>query len=178
MTRRYKQKLSKAERKEFRPRMWEFRRCPADLTPQQAEAFEKLFQEVPELRAVHTLRWELMDIFDTAPDRATAERAIAAWREQTSAYGLDWDAFLGLYDRHQDGILAYFNQRESSGPVESLNNKTLVIFKGSYGLKSVVSLWSRFILDVNWMRERMGRTVEAMHALANHTWGTFCGYCT
>jgi len=33
--------------------------------------------------------------------------------------------FFALYDRWQDGILAYFDRHETSGPVESLNNKAL-----------------------------------------------------
>jgi transposase len=158
--------------------MWEFRRRPTDLTPEQAEALAKLFQEVPALRVIHELRWQLTDIFDTAEDRATAETAIAAWREQAIASGQDWEAFLGLYDRHRDGILAYFDQRESSGPVEGLNNKARVIIKRSYGLKSCDSLWTRLILDVNWVGERIGRTVADMHALANRIWAAFCGYYT
>ena len=178
MTRTYKQKLTKAQGKEFKARMWEFRRRPADQRPEQAEALEKLFQEVPELRVIHALRWQLTDVFDSAPDRATAATAIAVWREQALASGLDWDAFLGLYDRHQDGILAYFDHRESSGPVEGLNNKARVILKRSYGLKSCESLWTRLILDVNWVGERMGRTIVEMHALANRIWSAFCGCYT
>jgi transposase len=178
VTRTYKQKLSKAERKEFKARMWEFRRRPAELTPDQSAALEKLFQQLPELRVIHQLRWELTDIFDSAADRATAQAAIAAWKEKVLACGLDWDAFLSMYERHQDGILAYFDHGESSAAVEGLNNKARVILKRSYGLKSCDSLWTRLILEVNWMQERLQRTVAGMHALANCIWGAFCAYYT
>ena len=167
MTRTYKQKLTKAQRKEFKARMWEFRRRPADQRPEQAEALEKLFQEVPELRVIHALRWQLTDVFDSAPDRATAATAIAVWREQALASGLDWDAFLGLYDRHQDGILAYFDHRESSGPVEGLNNKARVILKRAYGLKSADSLWTRLILDLNRAKEIVLYTIRQIQHLVN-----------
>ena len=178
MTRQYKQKLSKAERKEFRARMWEFRCCPQDLTATQTKDLEALFQELPGLRVIHDLRWNLTGIFDSAPDRDTAEAEIAAWRAEAENSGLDWSKFLGLYDRHSDGILAYFTRRESSGPVEGLNNKARVILKRSYGLKSCETLWTRLILDVNWVGERIGKTVAAMHALANCIWAAFCGYYT
>src|SRR5260370_34540790 len=102
--------------------MWEFRRRPADQTPEQAEALEKLFQEGPELRMIHALRWQLTDIFDRAPDRDTTTTAIAAWREQALASGPAWCAFLGLYDRPQDGILAYFDHRASRRTLRSLND--------------------------------------------------------
>jgi transposase len=178
VTRAYKQKLSKAERKQFRARMWEFRRRPEDLTPEQTENLEGLFRELPELRGIYDLRWKLTRIFDTAEDRASAEVAIGVWRKEAEASGSDWSAFLELYERHRDGILAYFVERRSSGPVEGLNNKARVILKRSYGLKSCDALWTRLILDVNWVRERVGRTIWDMHALANRIWAAFCGYYT
>ncbi len=62
--------------------------------------------------------------------------------------------------------------------MEGLNNKARVIIKRSYGLKSCETLWTRLILDVNWVRERIGRTVEATHALANRIWSAFCACYT
>ena len=97
-----------------------------------------------------------------------------AWCAEASASGQDWGAFVGLYERHRDGILAYFEGRQTSGAVEGLNNKARVIIKRSYGLKSCETLWTRLILDVNWVRERIGKTVEAMHALSNCIWSAFC----
>ena len=43
MTREYKAKLSKAERKAFRSQMWAFRRDPESLTPEERQALEGLF---------------------------------------------------------------------------------------------------------------------------------------
>lgn len=178
MTRDYQRTLDKEQRKRFKARMWEFRRRPQDLTAEQARALAGLFQEVPALRQIHELRWGLTAVFDSAADRETAEAEIEAWRQKAEASGLDWGPFLGMYDRHRDGILAYFQDRYSSGPVEGLNNKARVILKRSYGLKSCAALWTRLILDVNWVRERISRTVAAMHALANRIWTAFCGYYT
>jgi transposase len=174
VTRDYKRGLSAEQRKQFRARMWEFRRRPRDLRAAPAEALEALFETVPALRVIYHLRWKLTGIFDEAADRRTAAAEIAAWCAEASASGQDWDAFVGLYERHQDGILAYFEGRQTSGPVEGLNNKARVIIKRSYGLKSCETLWTRLILDVNWVRERIGRTVAATHALANRIWSAFC----
>jgi transposase len=178
VTRDYQRTLDKERRKQFKARMWEFRRRPQDLTAEQRAALEGLSQEVPALRPIHELRWGLTAIFDSAADRQAAEAAIAAWRQRAEASGLDWGPFVGLYDRHRDGILAYFQDRYSSGPVEGLNNKARVILKRSYGLKSCESLWTRLILDVNWVRERVGRTITAVHGLANRIWTAFCSYYT
>jgi transposase len=178
VTRDYKRELNKEQRKQFRSRMWEFRRRPQDLMAEPAEALEALFEEVPALRVIYHLRWKLTGIFDEAADRGTAAVAIAAWCAEASASGQDWSAFVGLYERHRDGILAYFEGRQTSGAVEGLNNKARVIIKRSYGLKSCETLWTRLILDVNWVRERLGKTVEAMHALANRIWSAFCACYT
>jgi transposase len=178
VTRDYKRGLNKEQRKQFRARMWEFRRRPQDLMAEPANTLEALFQEVPGLRVIYQLRWKLTGIFDEAADRGTAAAGIAAWCAEAEASGQDWGAFVGLYERHRDGILAYFEGRQTSGPVEGLNNKARVIIKRSYGLKSCDTLWTRLILDVNWVRERIGRTVEVTHALANRIWSAFCACYT
>jgi len=124
-----------------------------------------LFQKLPGLRVIHDLRWNLTGIFDSAPDRDTAEAEIAAWRAEAENSGLDWSKFLGLYYRHSDGILAYFARRESSGPVEGLNNKARVILKRSYGLKSCETLWTRLILDLNRAKEIVLYTIRQIREL-------------
>ena len=154
--------------------MWEFRRRPEDLDAEQSAALEELFVRLPALRVVYELRWELTRIFDTAADRQTAEKAIDSWRERAAASGLDWGRFVGMYQRHRDGILAYFEERQTSGQVEGLNNKARVILKRAYGLKATDSLWTRLILEVNRAGEKISRTVAEMHLLANRIWKAFC----
>jgi len=122
--------------------MWEFRRRPEDLDEQQRAALEALFVRLPALRRIPELRWELTRIFDTASHRQTAEKESASWQERAAASGLDWERFVGMYERHRDGILAYFAERQTSGPVEGWNNKARVILKRAYGLKATDSLWT------------------------------------
>jgi Transposase len=59
------------------------------------------------------------------------------------------DKFIQTFERWQDAILNYFDGRQTSAPVEGLNNKARVILKRAYGLKSADSLWTRLILDLN-----------------------------
>jgi hypothetical protein len=84
--------------------------------------------------------------------------------------------FFATYDRWQDGILAYFDRRESSGPVEGLNNKARVITRRSYGLKNADSLWKRLVLDVNRFGSAVRRTVSDLHALARSIQNQFRRY--
>src|SRR5436853_126603 len=74
--------------------------------------------------------------------------------------------FFEMFDRWRDGILAYFDRRETSGPVEGLNTKARVITRRSYGLKDAHSLWKRLMLDVNHVAAHVRRTVDEFHALA------------
>src|SRR5204862_185596 len=79
ITRGYKKKLSRAERKEFRSRMWEFRRDPSSLTAAETAKLEALFQKLPELRTLYELRLEFKRIFDETQDRRKAELALTGW---------------------------------------------------------------------------------------------------
>ena len=56
--------------------------------------------------------------------------------------------FLAAYDEPQPGILAYLDERRTSGPVERLNNKAQVITKRCYGVRNTHNLWNRLCLDV------------------------------
>lgn len=154
--------------------MWEFRRRGRDLKPEEQAKLEDLFETLPELGIVYHLRERLAEIFDTAPDRATAARQIEEWRAETKECEQDWSAFLELYDRHRDGILAYFDEHKTSGVVEGLNNKARVIIKRCYGLKCVGTLWTRLILDVNRLGERVGRSIQALRRIAHGVRAYFC----
>ena len=79
-TRKYKAQLAKAEQKRFRSLMWEFRRDPKDLKPEEREALDRLFVELPVLKDVYNVRVRFKEIFDTAPDPAMAERQLAELR--------------------------------------------------------------------------------------------------
>ena len=122
-TRKYKAQLSKAEQKQFRSLMWEFRRDPKDLKPEEREALERLFVELPVLKDVYETRVRFKEIFDTAPDRTTADQQLAELRRRTEALGLDFSKFWTTYDNWKTGILNYFDGRYTSAAVEGINNK-------------------------------------------------------
>ena len=50
---------------------------------------------------------------------------------------------LPTYDQWKTEILNYFDARQTSAAVEGINNKSRVITKRTYGLKSAESLWTR-----------------------------------
>lgn len=179
ITRGYKQKLSQAERKEFRSRMWEFRRDPSSLTAAEKAKLEALFETLPELRKLYDLRVKFKRIFDETQDRRKAELALTEWiLELLEAFPEMDQTFVKTYERWQEGILNYFDGRHTSGPVEGINNKARVITKRAYGLQSASSLWTRLVLDLNLAAEAVGQTIEALRAIASAFRPIFSAACT
>lgn len=155
--------------------MWLFRRRQSELTAEQLAELEDLLRQVPGLQVAYYFRQEVTDIFDTSSNRREAESRLDELR-----VALDGDSelvkFFELFDRWREGILAYFDRRETSGPVEGLNNKARVITRRSYGLKNTDSLWKRLILDVNRAGRVVRRTVADLHTLARAIQAKFRGY--
>jgi transposase len=179
ITRTHKKKLTKAEQKEFRSLMWEFRRDPASLTDADKAKLEALFDELPELRTLYTLRVEFKRIFDETPTRRQAKRALKKWgQELLTAFPEMGKKFLATYDRWQEGILNYFDERQTSGPVEGINNKARVITKRAYGLKSATSLWTRLVLDLNLAAEAVGQSIASLRELVSAFRPIFSAACT
>lgn len=177
-TGKHKAKLSKAERSRFRSLMWEFRRDPDDLKLKERTALEALFVEVPILKHLHDARVRFKEIFDTAPDLATAERQLAELREWAGTMGLDFEKFWTTYDNWKTGILNYFDGRYTSAAVEGINNKGRVITKRCYGVKSAATFFKRIVLDVNRASEAVGRSVAEVREIIAGLKAVFLQYCT
>ena len=158
--------------------MWHFRRRPEELTDEQRQELEALFVALPQLRKLHALRVRCAAIFDTAPNRRVA------WRELISLFLRMLDDFPELdpiivtMENWQDEILNYFDARQTSGPVEGINNKARVIIKRAYGLKSGDSLWTRLVLDLNRAADVVKYTLEQIHELVADFRTLFDPACT
>lgn len=161
--------------------MWLFRSRPNSLDGTQRAELQQLFDRVPGLEFAYHFRWGLTDVFDTACSRAEAAEHFEEYRELLDEDDEDHEelrAFFRTYDAHRDGILAYFDARQTSGQVEGLNNKARVITKRCYGLKSIATLWQRLCLDVNLATRAMGRSIQNMAHLAQHLRRVFNENCS
>lgn len=115
---------------------------------QQGQVVE-LFEQTPTLASAYVLRTLLTAIFDSTPDRATAQRRLQLWVEQVKASGLScFDKFINTLYNWQDGILNYFDGRHTSGFVEGLNNKLKLLKRRCFGLDDPVELFRRLWLDI------------------------------
>jgi len=157
--------------------MWQFRRRRGELTKEDEDELYELFEKVPDLELCYSFREDVAEIFDTAQDRKEAAKRLEELREVLSNEP-DLLEFFTFYDRWRDGILAYFDRRQTSAAVEGLNNKARVITRRSYGLKSPDSLWRRLALEVNNVVGVVHRTVADLHTLARSIQAHFRGYYT
>jgi transposase len=161
--------------------MWAFRQRQKDLSEKQARGLAELFQQIPELEFVYHFRWGVTEIFDEAEDREEAASRLEDYRELVNDQGEEAEALLAFfrtYDEHRDGILAYFDERKTSGVVEGLNNKARVITKRCYGIKCVQTLWNRLCLDVNCAWRAACHTIQRIKQLTNSIRQTFLGFYT
>jgi transposase len=117
------------------------------------------------LRKLYAIRVRFQEIFDTAPERRQAHRALLELFFDIWEHFPELDGFIRSFERWQEEILNYFDARQTSATVEGLNNKARVILKRSYGLKSADSLWTRLVLDVNRAKDVVLYTIGQIRGL-------------
>ena len=139
---------------------------------------DRLFVELPVLKDVYEVRVQFKEIFDNAPDPATAEQQLAELRARTESLGLDFSKFWTTYDHWKTGILNYFDGRYTSAAVEGINNKARVITKRCYGVKSSDTLWNRLILDLNRASDALGRSIGDLREIVSGLKAVFLAFCT
>jgi transposase len=144
-----KQALKPEEYAAFKGVLWVWRRNQQDLTEEELEQLELLFECSPLLRRAHHLREKLSQIFETKQTKQAGEREIRAWIKEVKGSGLDcFDKFLATLETWMDEITNYFLSRLSSGWVEGLNNKIKVLKRRCYGIRNLPNLFRRIWLDL------------------------------
>jgi transposase len=165
ITRAYKAKLSKSQRQAFRSLLWECRRDPQALSREDKQKREALVGKRPRLRTLYEFRLRFQKILDTAKDRRKAQRALRSLVLDRLDFAPERDGFIKTFEQWPEEILNYLDARQTSGPSEGLNNKARVIRKRAYGRKSVDSLWTRLILDLNRAQDVVLYTIDQIQDL-------------
>jgi transposase len=130
------------------------------------------------LEKLYRLRVRFKEIFDTAPDGKKAALWLCELEMQAWEDGLDLSDFFRTYDNWQEEILAYFEARKTSAAVEGINNKSRVIVKRAYGLKSADSLWTRLYLDLNRAKDVVTYTIGQLREIVAGLKSLFSLSCT
>jgi len=117
-------------------------------------------------------------IFDTTKGRRQALGSLVGLFLDMLETFPELRPFVRTFEAWQEEILNYFDARQTSGPVEGINNKARVIVKRAYGLKSADSLWTRLILDLNRAREMVTHTIGQVKELVGGFRTIFSPACT
>jgi transposase len=126
----------------------------------------------------YDIRARFQPIFDTAADRRDALRSLTGlWLDMLEHFP-EMDPFIRTFEARQEEILHYFEARQTSGPVEGINNKARVIVKRAYGLKSADSLWTRLVLDLNRAKDAVLHTIGHIQELVAGFRAIFSDACT
>ncbi len=142
--------LSKEELSGLKGVLWALRRKSEDLTTEEQQVLDLLFECSPSLRRAYALREKLTGIFDTRQPKEAAQAQLLNWIKEVERSGLDcfWK-FINTLKERMDIITNYFVRRSNSGWIEGLNNKIKVIKRRCYGLSNTLNLFRRIWLDLN-----------------------------
>jgi transposase len=152
-SRRLKKELSEAEYAEIQGVMWPIRKNKADLTAEEQEKLDHVFQYSPDLKLAYDFREELTAIFELPLTKQEAQEHILEWQNKVSQSVLTcFDKFLTTLNNWLDKIVNYFAGRFSSGFVEGLNNKLKTTKRRCYGILKTTTLFQRLYLDIQGYR--------------------------
>ena len=151
--RRLKKELSEAQYAEIQGVLWPIRKNSKDLTAEEQEKLNRLFEYSPELKLAYTFREELTSIFESPLTKEEANKQIIEWQNKVSRSTLTcFDKFLITLNNWLDKIINYFTDRVNSGFVEGLNNKIKTTKRRCYGILRNTTLFQRLYLDIEGYR--------------------------
>lgn len=134
----YHEAANDQERKILKGTRWLLLKNPENLDAQRDEhqrLQEALRLNAP-LAAAYYLKEDLRQIWAQANKR-TARRVLRDWLARARASGVRMlEEFADTLEEHQEGVLAYYNYRISTGPLEGTNTKIQAMKRQAYGFRN------------------------------------------
>jgi transposase len=129
--------LTAAGQKVLKGVRWLLLKNPENLDPERNE-WERLAAALrlnEPLATAYYLKEDLQQIWRQA-DKATAARVLRAWIRSAEASGIRMlRQFAKTLAQYRKGILAYYDCRISTGPLEGTNNKIKTMQRQAYGFR-------------------------------------------
>jgi transposase len=116
---------------------WLLLKNPENLDPKkkERERLEEALRMNQPLATVYYMKEDLRQIWEQ-PDKATATRVLEDGLRRAEASCLKvLQKFAGTLAMHRTGILAYYDCRISTGPLEGTNNKIRTMQRQAYGFR-------------------------------------------
>ena len=114
-----------------------------DLSDQQKEKLKEVYKTVPILSQMHLLKENFRKVFDENCDWNSGLLELADWCAE--AYEV-YPKSCGTIRRWIGEIIAYFDERTTSGVVEGINNKLKLIKRKAYGFRNFTNFKLRSFL--------------------------------
>jgi transposase len=133
----YSQLTNAAERKLLKGTRWLLLKNPENLDPQrnERERLQEALQLNAPLATAYYLKEDLRQVW-SQPNKRTARRVLRDWIARARASGIRILIQLAAtIDEYQEGILAYYHYRISTGPLEGTNNKIKTMQRQAYGFR-------------------------------------------
>ena len=116
-----------------------------DLSDEQKDKLTQVRNVSARLREMHQLKEDFREIFEKKENWAEGLLELGKWLSKAQKYFVSSQAT--IY-RWFDEILAYFDNRTTSGTVEGINNKLKLIKRSAYGFTNFENFRNRCLL--NW----------------------------
>jgi transposase len=116
---------------------WLLLKNPENLDPKrrERERLEEALKLNQPLATVYYMKEDLRQIWEQ-PDKATAARVLDDWSRRAEASCIKMlQKFAATLSMHRTGILAYYDCRISTGPLEGTNNKIRTMQRQAYGFR-------------------------------------------
>ena len=116
---------------------WLLLKNPENLDPKkkERERLEEALRMNQPLATVYYMKEDLRQIWQQ-PDKATALRVLEDWIRRADASCIKvLQKFAGTLAMYRTGILAYYDCRISTGPLEGTNNKIRTMQRQAYGFR-------------------------------------------
>lgn len=147
---RLKEELSKKEYDKLKGVMWILRKKEGDLSKEERETLNLLFEHSPDLKCAHGFVNDLTLIFESDISKFHAKHKINKWIRRVQNSGMTcFNRFIKTLLKFKNEIANYFINRNSSGFVEGINNKIKVIKRRCYGITNIDHLFQRIYLDIS-----------------------------
>src|SRR5271169_2772461 len=133
----YRQLTDEGQRQLLKGTRWLLLKNPENLDPQRNEQqrlADALALNTP-LTIAYYLKEDLRQIWQQK-NKAAARLVFEDWIRRADASGIRMlQQFARTLEEHRDGILAYYDYRISTGPLEGINNKIKTMKRQAYGFR-------------------------------------------
>jgi transposase len=133
----FRELTDEGQRQILKGTRWLLLKNPENLDPERNEKqrLQDALQLNTPLTIAYYLKEDLRQIWQQA-SKATARRVLQDWIGRADASGVRMlQQFARTLEEHRDGILAYYDYRISTGPLEGINNKIKTMKRQAYGFR-------------------------------------------